>query len=202
MLTSADRNIRALGYINTTGLSESLVAPSQDIYENTQVKQQAEWRGHLNGVKWGAWFARRVECSCQTQSLLWTAERVSSKEKEENRAIWFSGTSGSWVATLLQLISADIPRRGKLDTQNKMLISVWFWNRFCFLNSVAREITFFFPFSFPFMSGSCRPVAQCVFLFYNQKFEKKSCSWNTPSNFFFHLILFTNILVHALNLVS
>lgn len=42
MLTSADRNIRALGYINTTGLSESLVAPSQDIYENTQVKQQAE----------------------------------------------------------------------------------------------------------------------------------------------------------------
>lgn len=42
MLTSADRNIRALGHISTAGLLESLVAPSQDIYENTQVKQQAE----------------------------------------------------------------------------------------------------------------------------------------------------------------
>lgn len=42
MVTSADRNIQALGYINTTGLSDSLVVPSQDIYENTQIKQQAE----------------------------------------------------------------------------------------------------------------------------------------------------------------
>lgn len=70
MVTSADRNIQALGYINTTGLSDSLVVPSQDIYENTQIKQQAEWRGHSNGVKWGVRFARRLECSCQTQSLL------------------------------------------------------------------------------------------------------------------------------------
>lgn len=42
MLTSADRNIQVLGYINTTGLSEYLVVPSQYIYENTQVKQQAK----------------------------------------------------------------------------------------------------------------------------------------------------------------
>lgn len=42
MLTSADRNTQAPGYINTTGLSERLVVPSQDIYENTQIKQQAE----------------------------------------------------------------------------------------------------------------------------------------------------------------
>lgn len=42
ILTSADRNIQVLGYINTTELSEHLLDPSQYIYENAQVKVQAK----------------------------------------------------------------------------------------------------------------------------------------------------------------
>lgn len=42
MLTSADRNVQLLGYISTTELSEYLVVPTQYIYENMPVKQQAK----------------------------------------------------------------------------------------------------------------------------------------------------------------
>lgn len=42
MLTSVDRNIQVLGYINTTELSEHLPDPSQYMYENAQVKQHAK----------------------------------------------------------------------------------------------------------------------------------------------------------------
>lgn len=115
----------------------------------------------------GEWNAAvRLSLCCEQLSL------SVAKEKKENRSIRFSGTSGSWVATLLQLISVDILRRGKLDTPNKMLIGLPSKN----LNCAAHELTFLFPLNFPFRSGSCRPVAQCVFLFYNQEFEKKSCS--------------------------
>lgn len=72
---------------------------------NEELRLQGDWNA-----------AVRLSLCCEQLSLSF------AKEKKENRAVWFSGTSGSWLATLLQLISADIPTRGKLDTQNKMLI--------------------------------------------------------------------------------
>lgn len=69
----------------------------------------------------GEWNAAvRLSLCCEQLSV------SLAKKKKENRAISFSGTSRSWLATLLQLTSADISRRRKLDTPKKMLIGSTF----------------------------------------------------------------------------
>lgn len=67
----------------------------------------------------GEWNAAvRLSLCCEQLSV---SLAKGKKKKKENRAIGFSGTSGSWLATLLQLISADIQGEGNFIPKTKFL---------------------------------------------------------------------------------